>query len=117
MITENGFPFEQHNITTSDGHILTMHRIPGNGSPILLQHGIEDSSIAWVINSADKALAFILSKKGHDVWMGNNRGNTFSMGHQKYQPNQEEFWRFDQEEMGIYDLQAEISYILERSQS
>jgi lysosomal acid lipase/cholesteryl ester hydrolase len=97
IITENGFEFEQHEVTTLDGYILTLHRIPGNGSPILLQHGIEDSTMEWIINSEDKALAFMLSRKGHDIWMGNNRGNTYSMRHVNFTSNQKEFWDFDQE--------------------
>lgn len=42
IIEENGFTFEAHNVTTEDGHILTMHRIPpfanatGNNRPVLL---------------------------------------------------------------------------------
>lgn len=70
---------------------------------ILLQHGIEDSSMEWVINSPDKALAFILSRAGYDVWLGNNRGNMFSRGHVKYTSKQKEYWNFDFEEMGTYD--------------
>lgn len=93
-----------------------MFRIPGNGSPILFQHGIEDSAIEWIINSEDKALAFMLSRKGHDIWLGNNRGNAYSMGHVKYTSKDKEFWDFDQEQMGIYDLPAEIDYILEQSE-
>ena len=84
IIMENGFPFEQHNVTTEDGHILTMHRIPNDGSPVLMQHGVEDSAMEWIINDPDKALAFMLWKKGHDIWLGNNRGNQYSMGHVKY---------------------------------
>jgi hypothetical protein len=28
IVQENGFKFEEHNVTTEDGYILTMHRIP-----------------------------------------------------------------------------------------
>lgn len=71
-------------MTTEDGYILSLDRITPFGKKvgddfeapvILLQHGIEDSSIQWVINSPDLAIAFILSRAGYDVWLGNNRGN------------------------------------------
>jgi len=45
--------------------------------------------------------------------MGNNRGNWFSQNHTEFSPKQKEFWDFDFEEMGIYDVPAEIDYILE----
>jgi pimeloyl-ACP methyl ester carboxylesterase len=64
------------------------------------------------MNSADKALAFMLAREGYDVWMGNNRGNWFSLNHTQYDTSQEEFWQFDFEEMGIYDLPAQIDHIL-----
>ena len=96
IITENGFKFEEHNVTTQDGYILTMHRIPNNtGRPVLLQHGIEDCSIQWVINSPDNAPAFKLARAGFDVWMGNNRGNRFSEGHVKWTVEDKEYWDFD----------------------
>lgn len=69
------------------------------------------------MNSEDKALAFMLAREGFDVWMGNNRGNWFSVNHTKYSPKQKEFWDFDFEEMGLYDVPAEIDYILETSES
>ena len=92
-----------------------MHQIPGDGSPILMQHGVKNSALAWVMNSKNKALAFMMANKGHDVWLGNNRGNTYSMKHVEYTSRQKEFWDFDQEEMGIYDLPAEIDHVLSHS--
>jgi len=50
------------------------------------------------------------------VWMGNNRGNWFSQNHTEFSPKQKEFWDFDFEEMGIYDVPAEIDYILESTE-
>lgn len=68
---ENGFGYENFNITTEDGYILRLDRVlPTNKTDsdynknaskrpvVLLQHGIQDSSVTWVINSPDKAVAF-----------------------------------------------------------
>lgn len=39
-----------HNVVTSDGYILTMHRIRKDGAqPFFLQHGLLDSSAGFVI--------------------------------------------------------------------
>ena len=86
---ENGYKFEEHEVTTSDGYILTLHRIRliEGGKPVLLQHGIEDSSTTWVMNSPDKAPAFLLAKNGFDVWLSNSRGNKFSKKHLSLNPN------------------------------
>ncbi len=36
MITKNGYPAETHTVTTEDGYILEIHRIPfGKDSPIV----------------------------------------------------------------------------------
>lgn len=112
-------------MTTEDGYILSLDRIPPLGKKVdddfeapvvLLQHGIEDSSIQWVINSPDKAIAFTLSRAGYDVWLGNNRGNIFSRGHVNLTDKQKEFWDFDFEEMGTKDQPAFIEFILQKTQ-
>lgn len=115
LIKNKGYPAEQHNVTTQDGYILTMHRI--NKQPtkkvVLLQHGLMDSSSTWVINFPEQSLGFILADNDYDVWLGNMRGNTYSNRHIKYNITQEEFWDFSFDEMSKYDLTAMIDYILE----
>ena len=69
----------------------------------------------WVTNDADKANAFILAEAGYDVWMGNNRGCTFSRGHLKYTREDYEFWQFYQEEMGTFDVPTFIDFITEKT--
>lgn len=71
----------------------------------------------WVINSPDKAIAFLLSRAGYDVWLGNNRGNHFSQAHTTLDPKKEEFWEFDFEEMGLYDVPSAIDFILKTTDS
>jgi pimeloyl-ACP methyl ester carboxylesterase len=49
---------------------------------------------------------------GYDVWLGNNRGNGYSMKNKYYTPNQDEFWDFSWDEMAAYDLPTQIEYVL-----
>ena len=37
---------------------------------------------------------YLLSDAGYDVWLGNFRGNYYSMAHQELDPEEFEFWDF-----------------------
>ncbi|XP_316926.5 lipase 3 [Anopheles gambiae] len=116
-ITRHGYPVELHKVTTQDGYILTLVRIPGKGAPVLIMHGLIASSVDWTVQGPDKALAFIAADQGHDVWLGNVRGNTFSKEHIKLSRKDAEYWRFSFHEMGLYDLPAMVDYIRINSSS
>ena len=119
IITSKGFKVEKHNVKTEDGYILTIFRIPGAKDcidasgcpPVLFQHGILDSSDAWVCNGEDHSIPFIFAKNNFDVWISNSRGNKYSKAHEYYEVDSFEFWQFSFHEMGIYDIPAVIEYI------
>lgn len=120
IIEGMGYPAEVHQVTTADGYVIELHRIPPTASDakesrpsVLLQHGILGSSADWVLNTADEALAFLLAEAGYDVWLGNSRGNTYSHQHNELSPDEIAFWNFSWDEMAYYDLPASIDYILQ----
>ncbi|XP_069680604.1 lipase 3-like [Periplaneta americana] len=126
MIVSNGYPMETHIVVTEDGYALTVQRIPhgrdkGNSKDsdkgvVLLQHGISGSSVIWVFNGKDNALAYMLADQGYDVWMPNLRGNEYStMYTPQRDPRTKEFWDFSLDEGSVYDLPAVIDYILEKT--
>ncbi|KAI4494865.1 hypothetical protein M0804_001066 [Polistes exclamans] len=119
IIRRHGYPSEAHFITTEDGYLLTLHRIPGKpkSHPVLLQHGILCSSVHWVLNGPKYALAFELADSGYDVWLGNFRGNVYTKAHVNMSTADPNFWEFSFHELGIYDLPAMISYITNLKQS
>jgi hypothetical protein len=58
LIEKYGYPMELHTVTTEDGYILEMHRIPHgrdrDNSPgprpvVFLMHGLLSSSADWVV--------------------------------------------------------------------
>ncbi|EGC34482.1 hypothetical protein DICPUDRAFT_7687, partial [Dictyostelium purpureum] len=122
VITNHGYPCDHHYVTTSDGYILGLFRIPysprnstfqnSKRQPILLQHGLLDSSITWIINEPNESLPYILSDQGYDVWMGNNRGNLYSINHTTLSTKSREFWEFSFDEFGLIDLPTMVDYIL-----
>ena len=65
----------------------------------------------YVSNQADKAPALVLANLGYDVWLGNNRGNRFSLAHLSKKPSEKEFWDFHQQDMGEKDLPTIIDHI------
>merc|ERR1712130_1014863 len=65
MITLAGYQSETHKVVTPDGYILTLYRIVGSGPVVFMQHGLEDSSAAWVLAGPDHgAPAFRLVTTG-----------------------------------------------------
>jgi len=116
MIALAGYTPETHIVITEDGYILHLHRIKGDGPTIFCQHGLEDSSAAWVLAGADHgAPGFRLAEAGYDVWLGNYRGNTYSRAHASLDPGSKEFWRFSWDEMAKYDLPAMLNFVLEHT--
>ncbi|XP_045106990.1 lipase 3-like [Portunus trituberculatus] len=122
MVIANGYPAETHEVVTQDGYILQLHRIPHGSSsssssssfrpPILLHHCLLCSSSEFVMNTPDRALAYVLADAGYDVWLTNARGNTYSRNHVTLSPDEKAFWQFSWHEMGVYDLPAVIDHVL-----
>ncbi|XP_073824119.1 lipase 3-like [Musca autumnalis] len=141
-ILEREYPLERHRIQTEDGYILTVHRIPHSPehqysphtihhafSPhssssvpsrkpvVLLQHGFGLSSEGWVLPDREIGLAYQLADAGFDVWLNNQRGNSYSRQHTQYDVdvNRNDFWNFSFHEIGYYDLAAVFDYMLAKT--
>ena len=68
--------------------------IDGPKPAVLFVHAQDGDMMQWVVNSPEKANAFILSRAGYDVWMGNNRGSKYGQYHKTLDPKEKEFWDF-----------------------
>jgi lysosomal acid lipase/cholesteryl ester hydrolase len=110
LVFEQGLNFEQKMVKTSDGYHLQLFRIwdkTKTGPPVFLQHGLFSSADTWIMNT-HKSPAFVLAKQGYDVWLGNNRGNNYSRGHDTLDPNKDfkKYFDFSFFELGKYDAPA-----------
>ncbi|KAI3969693.1 hypothetical protein MKX01_020254 [Papaver californicum] len=108
-----GYACEEHTVTTQDGYILSIQRIPvgksgetsGVRPPVLLQHGVLMDGITWLLNTPDQSLAYILADNGFDVWIANTRGTKFSRGtHIPY-------WDWTWDQLVQYELPATFQYV------
>jgi len=119
LIAKNGYPNENYLVITEDCYILEMHRIPHGQNdfkresrpPVLVLHGILESSSDWVLASPKRSLGFMLADAGFDVWLGNMRGNTYGKRHCYKSPTNEDFWNFSVDHVGTYDIPAMIDRI------
>ena len=118
MAAARGYPIENHTIVTDDRYILTTFRIPGkkgqkyaHGRPILIAHGILGTSDN-LLDNGDDSIGYKLADLGYDVWLMNNRGNTYSRKHRTWNPDTDTgYWEYSFYEMGIFDMEANIDYI------
>lgn len=116
FMKDNGFNLELHDVETEDGYILSLwHLIPKKSTVkkvAYFQHGLADT--AWCFFQLDsKSLPFLLAENGFDVWLGNGRGNIFSLKHKTKDPADKKSGFFDYtiDDIALYDLPAIIKYI------
>ncbi|KAH6929211.1 hypothetical protein HPB50_024427 [Hyalomma asiaticum] len=130
LIGDNGYPLETHDVTTEDGYILEMHRIPhgrvgscahpsvsndrwcGGRGPVFAMTGLLADSASLVLDFPEQSLGFVLADNGYDVWLGNTRGNTFGRRHETLDVGSWQFWNFSFHEHAVYDVPAQIDYVL-----
>ncbi|XP_050513850.1 lipase 3-like [Diabrotica virgifera virgifera] len=120
LIQNEGYPVESYYLTTSDGYILNIFRIPYGKSGkklnkvVYIQHGFLASSDDWVLMGSKRGLAYILADEGYDVWLGNCRGNFYSRNHTQWNPDKDpQFWQFSWHQIGTTDIPAMIDFIIE----
>ncbi|GJN11790.1 hypothetical protein PR202_ga30028 [Eleusine coracana subsp. coracana] len=116
-----GYECEEHTVTTSDGYILSLQRIPsGLGAvgpssagkiPVLLQHGLMMDGVTWLMNSPDESLGYILADNGYDVWIANSRGTVYSRGHISLSASDPAYWDWSWDELASNDLWAVVQYV------
>ncbi|KYN29725.1 Lipase 3 [Trachymyrmex cornetzi] len=103
LVKKYGYNGEVHEVITSDGYILKLHRLTGrtnfNNSQVqkpvaFVMHGLLCSSACFIISGPEKGLAFVLADAGYDVWLGNARGNVYSREHKLPAIRKELYWDF-----------------------
>ena len=117
FIQNHGYKLEVHEVTTADGYILSLwHLLPkttkNTTKVAYFQHGLADT--AWCFFQLDsKSLPFLLIKEGYDIWLGNSRGNNFSLKHKTKDPKNKKsgFFEFTIDDYVKYDLPSTIKYI------
>ncbi|XP_031490708.1 triacylglycerol lipase 2-like isoform X1 [Nymphaea colorata] len=124
-VEAHGYQCQEYNVTTGDGYVLRVHRIPAAGlrdqgqfssktnQPVLLQHGILMDGMSWLLAPPQQSLAIILAENGFDVWIANSRGTRWSRGHTSLSPDQPEYWAWSWDQLAQYDLPTVVNFVHE----
>lgn len=122
IVQARGYTCEIHSVTTSQGYIIQLHRIPNPSQKVaFLQTGLIGTSADFIFASenVDPSPAVIgqnmgieLFKQGYDVWLSNNRGNEYAQEHTTLSVADKAFWRFSWDEISQYDIPSLINYVL-----
>ncbi|XP_049520202.1 lysosomal acid lipase/cholesteryl ester hydrolase-like isoform X1 [Dermacentor silvarum] len=129
IIADKGYLVQEHTVTTRDGYVLPLQRIPYGRDelrsssssptrrfqprpPVIVMHALLFSSSVWVVNGPDQSLPYLLADAGFDVWLGNVRGNSQSR-HVNYTWYQKEMWDFSLDEISEFDVADTIDFVLD----
>ncbi|KAF5479801.1 hypothetical protein F2P56_000592 [Juglans regia] len=118
-VTVHGYKCQELEVTTQDGYILSLQRIPEGRvrdgevkrQPVLIQHGVLVDGMTWLLNPPEQNLPMILADNGFDVWIANTRGTRFSRRHTSLDSNQPDFWNWSWDELVSFDLPAVFDFV------
>ncbi|KAG4912230.1 hypothetical protein AAZX31_19G064400 [Glycine max] len=120
-VTIHGYECQELEVTTKDGYILSLQRIPEGRrkvsgretkkQPVIIQHGVMVDGMTWLMNSPEQNLPLILADNGFDVWIVNSRGTRYSRRHTSLDPSINAYWNWSFDEMVTYDLPAVFDYV------
>ena len=132
MLMHFGVDFEEVVVRTEDGFFLTLFRmlpttnespsISGNSAnssntskpPVLMLHGSMLSSDVWFCHREPlKNLPILLLRLGHEVWLGNRRGNKYSSRHMHLKSRQPEFWDWGLDEVALFDIPSMVQRVVD----
>ncbi|KAK7825114.1 triacylglycerol lipase 2 [Quercus suber] len=99
-VTVHGYKCEEHEVTTKDGYIVSVQRIPEGRD-----------GLTWLLNSPEQNLPLILADNGFDVWISNTRGTRLSRRHVSFVPSQLAFWNWSWDELVSFELPALFDYV------
>ncbi|OIW14448.1 hypothetical protein TanjilG_15361 [Lupinus angustifolius] len=121
----HGYKCQELEVTTKDGYILSLQRIPeGRGEvsgtwtkkqPVIIQHGVLVDGMTWLLNPPEQDLPLILADNGFDVWIANTRGTRYSRRHISLDPSNPAFWNWSWDELVAYDLPAVFDYVFKET--
>ncbi|KEH22048.1 putative triacylglycerol lipase [Medicago truncatula] len=121
----HGYKCQELQVTTKDGYILSLQRIPegrlegrndvSRKQPVILQHGVLVDGMTWLMNPPEQDLPLILADHGFDVWIANTRGTRHSRRHVSLDPSNPAFWNWSWDELVIYDLPAVFDYVFSQT--
>ncbi|XP_024542122.1 triacylglycerol lipase 2 isoform X2 [Selaginella moellendorffii] len=125
LVLVHGYPCQEFKVTTPDGYILRVHRIPHgvagvsspSPKPVFLQHGVLQGGDDWVFYPPRNSLGFVLADEGFDVWIGNLRGTHWSRQHVSYSSGDKAYWDWTWDGHAQYDLPAMLNLVHENTGS
>ncbi|KAH7965819.1 hypothetical protein HPB49_011355 [Dermacentor silvarum] len=131
LVRSKGYPFETHEVATEDGYLLQLHRIRHGRDghcganetssaccergPLFFMTGLLADSASIVLDFPKQSLGYVLADNGYDVWLGNVRGNTYGKKHKNLDVKSKKFWNFSFHEHAIFDVPAQVDYILKET--
>ena len=104
---------QAHGLTTNDGYHLQIYRLQSAGNPVILWHGMSNSSTMF--SNTESNLAIYLQVCGYDVWLANSRGTKHCRVHDRLSDSSLEFWDFSIDEYAEFDCPAVVDYVLAKT--
>ncbi|KAL0235292.1 hypothetical protein GEMRC1_001874 [Eukaryota sp. GEM-RC1] len=115
IIRSYNVPIETYNITTADGYILSLFKIPSarpSTRDVLLVHGLAVNVASWVFGGPSVSIPMAIhNDTSFNTWILAMRGTTHSLSHTIYITHDDQFWDFTLDQITKYDLPTAIAFI------